>query len=162
MRKFVVKQSHVLARMFRSQSLVVFFFNIWNLYSVCFAFLMMCGFFCENIFIRAEQSCLRESTCKYELNLFFSHPVSISGFHQHSQGDLWEDPGGSVWYQQWGETHCSLSSSFFLLPPTSPFSFSFLGSFILNAQTGDSHCSSHFTLRRIAYVCICKNVELLL
>ena len=37
---------------------------------------------CKHIFLRAEQSHLKESTNKNEL------PVSISGFHQHSQGDL--------------------------------------------------------------------------
>lgn len=51
----------------------------------------------------------------------FSLPGSISGFHQHSQGDLWEDPGGGVWYQQWGETR----SFFFLLKPLHSCSLSF-------------------------------------
>ena len=51
--------------------------------------------------------CIIISECfyKYESNLFsLSFPLPVSGFHQHSQGDLWEDPGRGVWYQQWGET----------------------------------------------------------
>lgn len=49
-------------------------------------------------------------------SLSVSLPVSTAGFHQHSQGDLWEDPGGSVWYQQWGEILCSSCVGFFFLP----------------------------------------------
>lgn len=53
-------------------------------------------------------------------SLSVSLPVSTAGFHQHSQGDLWEDPGGSVWYQQWGEILCSSCVGFF--PPWAAFS----------------------------------------
>lgn len=54
-------------------------------------------------------------------SLSVSLPVSTAGFHQHSQGDLWEDPGGSVWYQQWGEILCSSCVGFFF-PPWAAFS----------------------------------------
>lgn len=59
---------------------------------------MVYGYFVQTL------SNFHNSTCKCELYLFFLTSCLMSGFHQHSQGDLWEDPGGSVWYQQRGET----------------------------------------------------------
>lgn len=46
-----------------------------------------------------DDICTVWHACLTELHFLF-----ITGIHQHSQGDLWEDSGGSVWYQQWGET----------------------------------------------------------
>lgn len=111
--------SFTTTRISSSQSLVVFPSDTWDLLNnrstdrkinnvFCIPKWCVGFFFCTNIFWALYSR-------SQETNINQILPVSISGFHQHSQGDLWEDPGGSVWYQQWGETCCSL---FFPLPPS--------------------------------------------
>lgn len=37
----------------------------------------------------------------------------VSGIYQHSQGDLWKDPGGSLWYKQRGNPYDKEAHSLF-------------------------------------------------